>query len=356
MAGNELAWPGTDTVITVDDAGTWTSNLSGLEYQPATASDPAVLWAIQNGPSKLYRLLWNGTTHLGVGHRQQLGRRQDHPLPERARAIPTRRESPRRSSRTTSIYVSTERDNDANTINRFSVLRYDTTAAGTDLTALNDWELTADLPATGINLGLEAITYVPDTALVAGRFFDEAANAAYDPARYPNHGTGLFFVGPRVERHHLRIRAQPRRQHLHARRDLRERPGRHHGSLVRPRGRLPVGPVRQHVRQQGHRLPPRHRLDVAHRRPLHRSAAFSIARTRCRTRTSRASASRQRQSASAARSTSSGPTTTRSTCTRSAGAPSPAARSSRPISTRGERSRRQAPYLPRAKRGGGRHR
>ena len=35
----------------------------------------------------------------------------------------------------------------------------------------------------------------------------------------------------------------------------------------------------------------------------------------------------------------------------------PAARApARPISTRGERSRRQAPYLPRAKRGGGRHR
>ena len=29
---------------------------------PATNTDPAVLWAIQNGPSKLYRLLWNGTT------------------------------------------------------------------------------------------------------------------------------------------------------------------------------------------------------------------------------------------------------------------------------------------------------
>ena len=47
----------------------------------------------------------------------------------------------------------------------------------------------------GINLGLEAITYIPDTALVAGGFFDEAANAAYNPASYPNHGTGLFFVG-----------------------------------------------------------------------------------------------------------------------------------------------------------------
>ncbi|HTB61383.1 MAG TPA: hypothetical protein VLC06_26125, partial [Polyangia bacterium] len=95
----------------------------------------------------------------------------------------------------TSIYVSTERDNDNNQVNRFSVLRYDTSASGTDLTAQNDWELTPDLPAMGINLGLEAITYVPDTALVAGGFFDEAANATYTPASYPNHGTGLFFVG-----------------------------------------------------------------------------------------------------------------------------------------------------------------
>ena len=47
----------------------------------------------------------------------------------------------------------------------------------------------------GANLGLEAITWVPDTYLVASGFIDESTGAAYDPSRYPGHGTGLFFVG-----------------------------------------------------------------------------------------------------------------------------------------------------------------
>jgi len=193
MAANEFPWPGTDTVITVDDAGAFASNLSGLSYQPATATDPAVLWGIQNGPSKLYRLLWNGTTWESDPSNSWGAGKTIHYLD--GTGDPDSEGVSKAEFADTSIYVSTERDNDNNQVNRFSVLRYDTTAGGADLTALNDWELTADLPAMGINLGLEAVTYVPDTALVAGGFFDEAKNAPYDPAAYPDHGTGIFFVG-----------------------------------------------------------------------------------------------------------------------------------------------------------------
>ena len=63
------------------------------------------------------------------------------------------------------------------------------------MTATDEWNLTKDLPAAGANLGLEGVAWVPDSFLTANGFFDEAANAAYDPSRYPNHGTGLFFVG-----------------------------------------------------------------------------------------------------------------------------------------------------------------
>ena len=193
LPANEFPWPGTDTVITVDDVGEWASNLSGLSYQPATAIDPAVLWGIDNGPSKLYRLLWNGTTWESDPANSWGAGKTIHYLD--GTGDPDSEGVSKAEFADTSIYVSTERDNDNNQVNRFSVLRYDTSASGTDLTAQNDWELTPDLPAMGINLGLEAITYVPDTALVAGGFFDEAANATYTPASYPNHGTGLFFVG-----------------------------------------------------------------------------------------------------------------------------------------------------------------
>ena len=37
--------------------------------------------------------------------------------------------------------------------------------------------------------------WVPDTYLVASGFVDQTTGQPYDPADYPGHGTGLFFVG-----------------------------------------------------------------------------------------------------------------------------------------------------------------
>ena len=95
------------------------------------------------------------------------------------------------------VYISAERNNTppANAVSRNSVLRYDPSTAGTSLNATNEWNLTADLPATGANLGLEAITWIPDSFLLSKGFFDEHALHTYTPSDYPNHGTGLFFVG-----------------------------------------------------------------------------------------------------------------------------------------------------------------
>jgi hypothetical protein len=193
LAGNEFPWPGTDDVVTVDELNFFGTNLSGLNYQPAAGVDPAVLWAIQNGPSKLYRLLWNGVTWSADATNDWTVGKLLHYTD--GTGAPDSEGLSKAEWTDNGIYVSTERDNNNNGVSRLSILRFDTTAAGAELTALNDWNVTADLPVAGPNLGLEAITYVPDTALVAGGFFDEATHAAYDPNNYPNHGTGLFFVG-----------------------------------------------------------------------------------------------------------------------------------------------------------------
>src|SRR5262249_15939237 len=93
------------------------------------------------------------------------------------------------------IYVSTERNNNNSGVSRPTVLRYDVSSTGAALTATTEWNLTADLPALGANLGAEGLTWLPDTYLVAHNFFDEARGHTYNPAEYPLHGTGLFFVG-----------------------------------------------------------------------------------------------------------------------------------------------------------------
>ncbi len=188
-----LPWPGEATVAIQDSLDQFPSNLSGLSYEPASGGQPAILWAIDNGPSTLYRLLfdggtWSSTTTNGWGAGKSLHFPDGSGDPDSEGVTRAEYTSP-------AIYVSIERDNDDNGVSRLSVLRFDTSATDTDLTATNEWNLTADLPVSDPNLGLEAITWVPDSALVAARFYDKSAGALYDPTLYANHGTGLFFVG-----------------------------------------------------------------------------------------------------------------------------------------------------------------
>ncbi len=90
------------------------------------------------------------------------------------------------------IYISAERNNASNAVSRNSVLRYDPSQSGASLRATNEWNLTADLPVTGANLGAEAIAWILDRILVAKRFFDEKTGRTYVPTDYPDHGAGLF--------------------------------------------------------------------------------------------------------------------------------------------------------------------
>jgi hypothetical protein len=47
----------------------------------------------------------------------------------------------------------------------------------------------------GANLDIEGITWAPDSFLTSRGFLDESKARPCDPALYPNHGTGLFFLG-----------------------------------------------------------------------------------------------------------------------------------------------------------------
>jgi hypothetical protein len=186
-----LAWPGTADVVTVDVAGFFGANLSGLSYETATSA-PAVLWAVQNSPSKLYRLGFDGASWVpdaGAWAKGKLLHYVD------GTGSPDSEGITKPDSAGSAMYVATEHDDDNSAVSKLVILRVDTSSSSAELTATNQWNLTADLPAVGANLGLEAIAFVPDSALVAGGFIDEATHAAYDPARYANHAGGIFFVG-----------------------------------------------------------------------------------------------------------------------------------------------------------------
>jgi Calx-beta domain len=190
---DDRRWPGDAAITTVDAASQFGQNLSGLSYEPAAGGRPAVLWAVKNDPSVLYRLQRTGTLWAPATTDNWTAGKVLH-YPGGA-GSPDAEGVTRAELTSAAIYVATERDNADGKTNRLSVLRFDTSAAGTTLTATHEWNLTADLPTVGSNLGLEAITWIPDSALVAQGFYDAHLAQPYDPSRYPGHGTGLFLVG-----------------------------------------------------------------------------------------------------------------------------------------------------------------
>jgi hypothetical protein len=187
------AWPGPDDVKTVDAVDLFTDNVSGITYEPATNAAPAVLWAVANIPGRLHRLVASEETFVNdtaggwaAGKLLQFPSGQSAADAEGVTLAATSADG---------LYIASEHDNAAASTSRQSILRYDVTQAGATLTATHEWNLTALLPPAGANLGIEAITWVPDDYLLEKGFFDEAAAREYEPADYGEHGAGLFFVG-----------------------------------------------------------------------------------------------------------------------------------------------------------------
>jgi len=190
---NPQPWPGGPEVVTIDGLNVFNGNLSGLTYEGSGGANPGVLWAVRNGPGSLFRMLWNGViwtpdaaNNWGAGKLLQYPGGAGSPDSE---GVTFAFGGPGAG-----IYVATERDNNANSISRNSILRFDPNFVGATLAATHEWNVTADLPAVGANLGLEAVAWIPDTFLVSKGFFDESKGHTYNPAEYPNHGFGLFFV------------------------------------------------------------------------------------------------------------------------------------------------------------------
>jgi hypothetical protein len=186
-------WPGGATVSFADGTNVFGDNLSGLAYQPSGSTTPGVLWAVRNSTPSLFRLLWDGTRwKKDTTHGWQNGKRlryNDGLGNPDAEGVTLATGDPN------GIYVATESNTAVPDTSRPAILRFNITGDATSLSAAEDWDLTGDLPGLGANAGPEAITWVPDDLLVAKGFFDETAAAPYDPADYPGHGRGLFFLG-----------------------------------------------------------------------------------------------------------------------------------------------------------------
>ena len=234
-------WPGSASVATADATDVFGKNLSGLAYQPASQGSPAVLWAVRNSPSTLFRLIYDGAkwtpdTANGWG----MGKTLVYP---NGGGVPDAEGVTLAGGDADGIYVSVERnDSGANAdISRPGVLRFDVTGAGSTLTATQDWNMTGDLPGLGKNAGLEAITWMPDELLVSKGLIDESTGKQYDPADARQPRQGPVLRRRRAGRPDPRLRPRPGRGHLQPCRDDRQRLPEGHGPELRPRDQAPVG-------------------------------------------------------------------------------------------------------------------
>lgn len=188
-------WPGGTTLTAAPTDIPFSGDLSGLDYETPVLGDPT-LWAVTNGTGVLSKLApgtggaWNGASGWGAG--KQLA------YPDGSTAPDAEGVTVADGGSAGGVYVATERSSAASSTSRPSILRFDVSGTGSTLTATNEWNLGADLTATvgtiGANSGLEGITWIPDAVLTARGFLDEATGQRYDPALYPNHRTGVFFV------------------------------------------------------------------------------------------------------------------------------------------------------------------
>ncbi len=189
-AAATLAWPGPNATANADVAGALGGNISGLAYQGSTACGAPTMWAVKNGPSVIYKMAWNGTAWASVqtdgwGAGKALRYASGTGSPDAEDLV-----FPDASG---NVYVAVERDGSGPS--KPSILQYDVSAAGTSFNAVREWNLTADLPTVSSNAGFEALTFLPDAYLTFRKFRDERLNKLYNPADYPNHGSGLLMAG-----------------------------------------------------------------------------------------------------------------------------------------------------------------
>lgn len=176
-------WPGGASVRVLDQKDEYPdANLSGLDVADGT------LWAVENGRGRLHRLLAHGDAWVQAPGWAD-GKALHYPTGS------GRVDAEAVTAVGDAVYVGSERDNDNNKVSRPAVLRYQPSDEASELTATAEWNLAADFPGLGANSGIEGLTWIPDAWLSARGFVDENTGVVYDPARYPGHGDGLFFVG-----------------------------------------------------------------------------------------------------------------------------------------------------------------
>ena len=241
-------WPGTDDVHTVAGISVYGGNLSGLIYEDAAGGNPAVLWGIRNGPGTLFRLILSGGIwtpdpangwSAGKNVKYSDGLLTSDPDAEGVTFSGT--------GSAGGIYVSTERNNSANTVSRLSVLRYRPQRRRHQPD--RDQRLEPHERSSGRRREPRSRRHYLRAGLIprGSGILRRGRGTHLRAGRLRESWHGALLRRARGERNDLRVRAQSCHKWVHARGHDRERVSRGHGSAVRSRAQVPVGHLRRWV-------------------------------------------------------------------------------------------------------------
>ena len=223
------------------------SNLSGLTYEGTGTTTPGTLWAVRNGA--------RGAVQAGE-ERPQTG----CPTPATGRPASSCATTTAPGNPDAEGVTFTDAGSGGRRVRRHRAGQRRTAASAVRPscgstrtrpgTVAERHRTTGTSPATCPGSARTSVSrriaWVPDSYLTA-KGFKTCGGTAYDPADFPNHGTGLFFVGVEQNGIVYAYALDLDQQHLHAGRQLRQRlPGRH-GAALREGDAEALGGLRRHL-------------------------------------------------------------------------------------------------------------
>ena len=183
-----IPWEGSSKITVFDKTPTFLEDSSGLDFSDGK------LYAVDNGTATVWVLdvAKDGTMTFADGFAE--GKRvifkkdagDDTAAGPDAEGITVDGEG--------LVYLASERDNSDKGVNYDTILMIDPKAAGTELVALKEWDITGLLPEVSANMGVEAIEWVANSD-VDGLLWDANTKAPFDHSDYPQAvAQGVFFV------------------------------------------------------------------------------------------------------------------------------------------------------------------
>ncbi|CAM4084797.1 lamin tail domain-containing protein [Helcobacillus massiliensis] len=188
-------WPGAQDPTVLDEKGMFLEDSSGLDYRDG------VLWAIDNGTGTIWKLnaAADGTVSFADGWADGKRGRFQRDAENPSAAGPDTEGITAASDGL--LYAASERDNGDKGVNQNTILQVDPNAAGPDVVASAEWDLTELLPQVSANTGIEAVEFA-DGAGLEGAFVDQATGKPFTIGAYPDAVSGgVFFTALEANGH-----------------------------------------------------------------------------------------------------------------------------------------------------------